>query len=169
MLMKTHIHSSDDLLVVSFVATILTIKTAPVGLAFRFVTEAKKEAVIHVFLGTLEKQMELFLTFKEKRVRSVTDAELPEKKANIAISSLVFRKFLPEPKNSDLNCTDSRSVINIAYTELPDGITMLVTHKDKSSRSFIISDYLVFKMLDCVERFFAIARTPYIGEDSILH
>ena len=167
--MNTHIHSSDDLLVVSFAAAILNIKNVPVGLAFRFVTDAKGEYVIHVFSKTLEEQIELFSAFMEKRERSFAGDEIQAQKTTIAISSLVFKKFYPTLKDSDLNCSDSRSIVNIIYAERPDGVVMTVTYMDKSSRSFIVGDYLVYKMLDYAQRFFAFARIPGTGEGNILH
>jgi hypothetical protein len=167
--MNIHSYSKDDLFVVSFAAAILTIKNVPVGLAFRFVTDAKGEYVIHVFSKTLEEQIELFSAVMEKRERSFAGDELQAQKTTIAISSLVFKKFFPTLKDSDLNCNDSRSIVNITYIERQDGIVMIVTYMDKSSRTFIISDYLVYKMLKYAQRFFAFARIPNAGKDDILH
>jgi len=160
---------TDDELVISFASIILTQQNAHIGMAFRFVTYSKKEFVLHVDTKLLLDQLELFLSFRQKRMRLLTEEQFQEYLESINMNKKIHSIYFPEVTTDDLERSDSRSAFDLAYYELPDIVKVIVTHKDKSTRSLVLSDCEVFKMIENTERFLAIAGIPLAGNRSVLH
>lgn len=167
--MGKHVKSTDDQLVVSFASAILTMQSEPIGMAFRFITDSKKEFVIHVFSNILVEHIDFISSLMSYRDKTLSDDELKKCIESFSVHKLAFSKLLPTIRDSDFNCNDSIAVIKITYEIRIDGIKMNLTHTDKSTRSFIISDYLAFKTLDYAKRLLSMIKSPRAGHDKSFH
>jgi hypothetical protein len=166
--MNTHEHSSDDFCVISFASAILTEKNVPKGMAFRFVTDSRKEFVFHVRSNLLVSHMDFLLSFKNKRIDSLTDDTIEQYTKHIKLGSVVFNEHIPKILATDFDFYNSRTVAEFAYDEWADGVKIVATCIDKSSRSFFLSDFQIYKTIEHAERFIAMFSAPMGGGRNII-
>ncbi|MFP5222861.1 MAG: hypothetical protein ACLGSA_11290 [Acidobacteriota bacterium] len=164
--MNKHTYPSADIVVIAFASAILTKKSVPKGMVFRLVANSGEQIVMHVDAHLLFDPWASFKALKDSRVKTTTDENFDSRVNKINMDSMLSRKHTPRVSEFDFVRKSSCLISNFICTEQQNGMRLTATFEDGAMCSFFCGDYLVYKLLDVIDRFFELSKgAPLIIAD----